>query len=77
MGQRARALRSTPGITITQTGRRQGKYALEGLRDPFAVPVEEVLTKNGVAAAAARNSNFAGAGGYDCKISLRPVSLEM
>jgi OOP family OmpA-OmpF porin len=43
-------LRSTPGIVITQAGRRGSKYAVEGLRDPFAVPVDEVLAKNGIAA---------------------------
>jgi OOP family OmpA-OmpF porin len=40
------ALRATPGITITGSGRDLGKHVLEGLRDPFAVPVESVLARN-------------------------------
>ena len=42
------ALRATPGITIMESGRDHGKHVLEGLRDPFAVPVEKVLAKNGI-----------------------------
>ena len=42
------ALRATPGITITESTREHGKNVLEGLRDPFAVPAESVLAKNGI-----------------------------
>jgi OOP family OmpA-OmpF porin len=42
------ALRSTPGITITDSTREHGKHVLHGLRDPFAVPAESVLTNNGI-----------------------------
>jgi OOP family OmpA-OmpF porin len=42
------ALRATPGITITDSSRDHGKRVLQGLRDPFAVPVESVLSRNGI-----------------------------
>ena len=42
------ALRSTPGITITEARRERGKHVLQGLRDPFAAPAESVLEKNGI-----------------------------
>jgi hypothetical protein len=42
------ALEATPGIRITGFAREHGKHVLEGLQDPFAVPAESVLAKNGI-----------------------------
>jgi outer membrane protein OmpA-like peptidoglycan-associated protein len=42
------ALETTPGITITGSSLEHGKHVLEGLRDPFALPPENVLAKNGI-----------------------------
>lgn len=43
------ALRSTPGIAITQSTKSLGKPILEGLRDPFSLSAESVLANNGIA----------------------------
>jgi outer membrane protein OmpA-like peptidoglycan-associated protein len=36
-------LRGQPGITITQSGKRDGKWLISGLRDPLAVDPQRVL----------------------------------
>jgi OOP family OmpA-OmpF porin len=41
------ALRNTPGITITESTRENGRHVLRGLRDPFAAPAETVLARHG------------------------------
>ena len=40
-------LRSQPGIVVTSTGKKQGKYLVTGLRDPLAVEPQVILTQNG------------------------------
>ncbi len=42
------ALRNTRGIAVTGEGRQNGRYLLEGLRDPFAVSPESVLSNRGI-----------------------------
>ncbi|UCI08762.1 OmpA family protein [Mesorhizobium sp. B1-1-8] len=40
-----RWLRAEPGVVITETGRRDGKYFITGLRDPLAVDPELLLSE--------------------------------
>jgi OOP family OmpA-OmpF porin len=42
------ALRNAQGIAITHSGRRNGRYILEGLRDPEASPPDILLTDSGI-----------------------------
>ena len=41
-------LRAEPGIAITETGRRDGKWHIRGLRDPLAVDPQEVLRESSI-----------------------------
>jgi outer membrane protein OmpA-like peptidoglycan-associated protein len=41
-------LRNTQGIAITLANRENGRYILEGLRDPLAVSPETLLTNSGI-----------------------------
>jgi OOP family OmpA-OmpF porin len=42
------ALGNTPGIAITRSGRSNGRYFLEGLRDPLAASAESRLSNEGI-----------------------------
>ncbi len=41
-------LRAQPGIVITETGRRDGKFVIAGLRDPLAVEPQLLMRQAGV-----------------------------
>jgi len=41
-------LRAQPGIVVTETGERDGKRLLEGLRDPLAVDPQQVLREEAI-----------------------------
>jgi outer membrane protein OmpA-like peptidoglycan-associated protein len=41
-------LRAQPGIMIIEAGRRDGKFMVEGLRDPLAVDPKKLLTEAGI-----------------------------
>jgi outer membrane protein OmpA-like peptidoglycan-associated protein len=41
-------LRAIPGITITRSTEAKGKHVLEGFRDPYAMPAESVLARDGI-----------------------------
>ena len=41
-------LRTEPGIVITETGERDGKWLVGGLRDPLAVDPEQVLRESSI-----------------------------
>jgi outer membrane protein OmpA-like peptidoglycan-associated protein len=41
-------LRTQPGIVVTETGRRDGKFLIAGLRDPFALDPGQALTEAGI-----------------------------
>jgi outer membrane protein OmpA-like peptidoglycan-associated protein len=41
-------LRAQPGIVITETGRRDGKFQVAGLRDPLAVDPQSLLRQAGI-----------------------------
>jgi outer membrane protein OmpA-like peptidoglycan-associated protein len=41
-------LRSQPGIVITEAGRRGGKFAIAGLRDPLAADPQAMLRRAGI-----------------------------
>jgi OOP family OmpA-OmpF porin len=41
-------LRSQPGIVITKAGQRDGKFLVEGLRDPLAADPRQLLNEAGI-----------------------------
>jgi OOP family OmpA-OmpF porin len=45
------ALRAVPGIVITETGRRDGRFFVAGLRDPAAASPDSFLARAGLSAA--------------------------
>lgn len=43
-----RTLRETPGVVVTQSGRDQGRYLVQGLRDPLAADVAQLRQAAGL-----------------------------
>jgi outer membrane protein OmpA-like peptidoglycan-associated protein len=41
-------LRAQPGIVVTETGQRNGKFLVAGLRDPLALDPDQALTEAGI-----------------------------
>jgi len=42
------ALRNTPGIVVTHVGREQGRYLVEGLRDPLSANPDSLVAATGI-----------------------------